>query len=103
MLHVFDLSGNLPVALAVGSTLFGPTGGDIDGVGSHCVEAKKRRCTMQDRSSFNEARSKLIPLIGLNGDVMFEEKAWFSGRAAFAAVKTSYRFKNAINSGCRNF
>jgi len=34
MLHVFDLSGNLPVAFAVGSALFGPTGGDIDGVGS---------------------------------------------------------------------
>ena len=84
------------------SALFGPAGCDINGISGKDVEAIDRGTTMGDGIGFKVSGFGLVPLIGFDGDMMFEQETGFCGGSAFALVETSNGFKDTIDGGGRN-
>lgn len=87
--RVFDIQDlflDLDFTFAVNGPLFGPTGGNTDGVESVDKMAGQGITAMGGGVGFEETGFGFIPLIGFDGDVVFEEEAGFSGAASLAGV-----------------
>ena len=100
--HIFNLSGDLAESLAVGGSLFGPTGGDVDGIGGEGVGAFEGGTAVGDGVCFQESGSKFVPLPCFNGDVMLEKEPWFSGASAFASVEMFDGLEKSIDGWRRD-
>jgi len=85
--HIFDFSSNFAESFAVGGTLFSPSGGDVDGIGSEGVVAVYRASTVSDGVGFKESGSEFVPLSCFDGDVVFEKESWFCGAPSFASIE----------------
>ena len=82
--------------------MFGPAGGDIDaveGIGKHAVEGFS---AMGDGIGFEEAGVGLIPLVGLDGDMLSEKGSWLGGGAASFLVLETDGTEESIEGGCRD-
>ncbi|MBI3312985.1 MAG: hypothetical protein HYZ83_01965 [Candidatus Omnitrophica bacterium] len=90
------------MSFAVGSALFDPAGGNIDGGCRDGVVAFERIATMHEGIGFQEAGTFFIPLIGFDRDVMFKQETWFGGGPAFTAVEMFDGAKDAVDGGRRD-
>ncbi len=96
---VLDLLEDTGFSFAPDSSLFGPAGGDIegvDGVGEHAGEGI---AAVGDSVSFKEAGAGFIPLVGFDGDVVSEESSGFGGGAAAFFVVDAGRAEDAVDGG----
>lgn len=96
---VLELEKDLVLAEAVGGALFRPSGSDIGCIESNGVNAGQRSAAVMNGIGLKESRFFFIPLVGFDGDVIFEKEARFGGRAAFAAVKMAGGFEDTVD-GC---
>ena len=62
--------------------MFGPGGGDIDGIEGISEHAGEGLAAVGDGVGFEKAGAGFIPLVGLDGDLVSEEGAGFGGGAA---------------------
>ena len=95
---MLGLTENTELALAPDGALFGPAGGDIriidgDGVLSVC-----RFAAVVDSVGFDKAGAKFVPLVGFDGDLVSQERAWFGEGTALAAIARPYRREQSMNS-----
>lgn len=100
--HILDLSGDFCETFAVSGALLRPVGGDVDRVGGKGINTVYGGTAMSDGIGFQESRFKFIPLVGFDRDVMFEEKSWLGGAAAFTAVEFSNGAERAVDRGGRD-
>jgi len=70
---------NVAESFAERGTLFSPVGGNINGIGGHGIKAFDRSAAVSDGIGFKETGAGFIPLVGFDGDVVFEKKTWFCG------------------------
>jgi len=57
---------------------------------------------MGDGIGFEESGAGFVPLVGFNGDMFFQEGAWFRGGAASCFIVDSGRGKESVDSGRRD-
>ncbi len=86
---VMDLLEDAGFAFAPYGALFGPAGGDIDGVDGVSEHAGEGITAVGDGIGFEEAGAGFIPLVGLDGDLVTEESTGFSSGAAVFFVMGS--------------
>ena len=55
---------------------------------------------MGDGISFEEAGAGLVPLVGLDGDVISQERAGFSGGTAFFLILGTDGAQESIDGSC---
>ena len=99
MLDLFEDAG---LTFAPDSPLLGPTGGQIDAVNGVDEHAGQGVSTMGDGIGFEKPWAGLIPLVGLNGDVLSEKGTGFGGSPAPFLVLSSDRAQEPIESGRGN-
>lgn len=97
LFDILDLVGNVTESFAVGGALLGPVGGNIDRIGGDGVMTFDGGAAVSHSIGFQEAWAGLIPLIGFDGDVVFEKETGFGGRAAFATVELSDGLESLID------
>jgi hypothetical protein len=91
-----ELMGRFPGRSIPDSSLFGPTGSNVYEVDGIDVHSGGGITAMGNSISFEEARAKLVPLIGLDRYLLSQEGSWFSGRPATFVVLDSDRFEEPI-------
>jgi hypothetical protein len=99
---IFDLFQDVSFSFTPDGSLFGPAGGDIDavqGVGEH---AREGLSAMGDGIGFEEAGTGLVPLVGLDGDVISQQRAGFSGGTASFLILDTDGTQEAIDRCCRD-
>jgi hypothetical protein len=99
---IFDLFQDVSFSFTPDGSLFGPAGGDIDavqGVGEH---AREGLSAMGDGIGFEEAWAGLVPLVGLDGDVLSEERSGFSGGTASFLILGTDGTQESIDGSCRD-
>ena len=79
---IMDLFEDTGFPFAPYGSLFGPAGGDIDGVEGVGKHASEGIAAVGDRVGFEEARAGFIPLVGFDGDLVAQEGSGFGGGAA---------------------
>ncbi len=79
---VLDLFQDAGFAFAPDGSLFGPAGGDIDGIDGIGEHAGERVAAVGNGVGFEESGAGFIPLIGFDGDMVAQEGAGFGGGAA---------------------
>ena len=79
---IFDLFQDVTFSFTPDGPLFGPTGGDINTVKGISEHAGEGLSAMGDGIGFEETGAGLVPLVGLDGNVISEESPWFSGGTA---------------------
>ena len=77
LLNGFKCTDDTLFAFAPDRSLFGPSCCDIDRIDGINEVAGSRSATVGNSVSFKEARSRLIPLVGFDGDMLFQERARF--------------------------
>ena len=97
--HIFDLLRDFTETFAVGGSLFGPAGGNVDGIGGNGVMAFYGAAAVGDGVCFKKTRFEFIPLFCFDGDVMFEEESWFGGASSFAPVEPLDGFEKTVDGG----
>ena len=98
-LDMLDLLEDIGLAFAPDGSLFGPAGGDIDGVEGVGEHAREGIAAVGDGIGFEEAGARLIPLVGLDGDLVAEQGTGFGGRAASFFVVDAGGGKDAVDGG----
>ena len=96
---VLDLLEDAGFAFAPYGSLFGPAGGDIDGVDGVSEHAREGVAAVGDGVGFEEARLGFIPLVGFDGDLVTEEGPGFGGGAAPFFVMGAGWAEDAVDSG----
>jgi len=76
---VLNLFQDTCFTLSPDSSLFGPTGSDIDEIDGIDIHSRGGITAMGNSISFEEARAKLVPLIGLDRYLLSQEGALFRG------------------------
>jgi hypothetical protein len=97
-----DLFQDAGFSLSPDCPLFTPARGDIDtvnGVGKH---PRQGGATVGNRIGLQKPRARFIPLVGLYGDMLFQESSWFGGGAACFLVPDSGRTQEPINGRRRD-
>jgi len=79
---IFDLFQDVRFTFPPEGTLFGPSGGDINAVQGIGEGAGERLPAMGNGIGFKESGAGLVPLVGLDGDVLSEESTGFGGGTA---------------------
>jgi hypothetical protein len=97
-----DLFKDIGFAFSPDGSLFGPTGGDIDKVDGIGEGAGEGIAAVGDGIGFEEAGLGLIPLVGLDGDLVAEEGSGFGGRAASFFVVNANWGEDAVDGGRRD-
>ena len=82
--------------------MFAPVGGNVDRIGGDGVIAFDGGAAVSHGIGFQEARARLIPLIGFDGDVVFEKESRFCGRSTFAAVQLSDGLESLVDGRGRD-
>src|SRR3989338_481165 len=95
--NIFDFVCNVPESFAVGGALLRPVGGNVERIGGDRIMAFGSRTAVSYGIGFQEARARFLPLMGLDGNMVFEKKARFSRTPAIASVKVTDGFEGLIN------
>jgi hypothetical protein len=99
---VFDLLEDVGFSFSPDGSLFRPSGGNIDavkGIGEHSGEGL---AAMGDGVGFEEARVRLVPLVGFDRDMFSDEGSRFGGGSASFLIFDSSRKKEAVDGGGRD-
>lgn len=96
---VMDLFEDPGFAFAPYGSLFGPAGGDIDGVDGVGEHARERIAAMGNGIGFEEAGAGFIPLVGFDGDLVAQEGTGFGGGAAPFFVVDASGAEDAVDGG----
>jgi len=99
---IFDLFQDVSFSFTPDGTLFGPAGGDIDTVKGISEHAREGLSAMGDGVGFEEAGPGLVPLVGLDGDVISEQSTGFSGGTASFLILDTDGMQESIDSCCRD-
>lgn len=83
---ILDLLKDFLFPFSPDCSLFSPTGGNIDGVDGIGELAQEAFSAVGDGIGLEESWFCLIPLVGLNGDLFFEEGAGFGGGSSSTSV-----------------
>jgi hypothetical protein len=102
LFDIFDLFQDVTFSFTPDGPLFGPTGGDINTVKGISEHAGEGLSAMGDGIGFEEAGTGLVPLVGLDGDVISEESPWFSGGTASFLILDTYGTQESIDGCCRD-
>jgi hypothetical protein len=98
-LDILELLEDGGFAFSPEGYLFGPAGGDIDGVegiGEHACEGI---AAVGDGIGFEEAGAGFIPLVGFDGDLVAQEGTGFGGGAAPFFIVDAGGAKDAVDGG----
>ena len=96
---ILDLLEDAGFAFAPYGSLFGPAGGDIDGVDGVGEHAGEGIAAVGNGVGFEEAGAGFIPLIGFDGDLVTQEGTGFGGRAAPFFIVDAGGGKDAVDGG----
>jgi hypothetical protein len=99
---IFDLFQDVTFSLTPEGPLFGPSGGDIDAVQGIGEGTREGLPAMGDGIGFEEAGVRLVPLVGLDGDMLSEQGAGFRGGTASFLVMDTDGTQESIDGGCRD-
>ena len=99
LFDIVDLLEDGGFAFAPDGSLFGPAGGDIDGIEGIGEHAGEGVAAVGDGVGFEEAGAGFIPLVGLDRDLVFEEGAGFGGGAATFFVVDAVGAEDAVDGG----
>ena len=102
LFDIFDLFQDVTFSFTPDGPLFGPTGGDINTVKGISEHAGEGLSAMGDGIGFEEAGTGLVPLVGLDGDVISQERAGFSGGTASFLILDTDGTQEAIDRCCRD-
>ena len=102
LFDIFDLLQDVTFSFPPDGPLFGPTGGDINTVKGISEHAGEGLSAMGDGIGFEEAGTGLVPLVGLDGDVISEESTWFSGGTASFLILDTDGTQESIDGRCRD-
>ena len=97
---IFDLFQDVTFSLTPDGTLFGPSGGDIDAVQGIGEGAREGLPAMGDGIGFEESGVRLVPLVGLDGDMLSEEGPGFSSATASFLILDTDGTQESIDSSC---
>ena len=97
---IFDLFQDIRFSFPPDGPLFGPSGGDIDAVQGIGEGAREGLPTMGDGVGFEESRVRLVPLVGLDGDMLSEEGPGFSSATASFLILDTDGTQESIDSSC---
>ncbi len=100
LFDIFDLFQDTSFPLSPNGTLFGPSGGDINGVDGIDEHTRDGFTAMGDGIGFEESRSGFIPLVGLDGYLFFQEASRFCCCPTPLVVVDTSRCEDPVY-GCR--
>lgn len=96
---MLDLLEDTGFPFAPYGSLFGPAGGDIDGVEGIGEHAGEGIAAVGDGIGFEEAGAGFIPLIGFDGDLATQEGTGFGSRAAPFFIVDAGGGEDAVDGG----
>jgi len=102
LFDILDLFQDSMFSLSPDGTLFGPSGGDIDGVEGISEHTRGGFTAMGDSVGFEESRSGFIPRGSLDGDLFFQEASRFCCCPSPFVVVDTGRCKDTVY-GCRRY
>lgn len=102
LFDILDLFQDSLFSLSPDGTLFGPSGGDIDGIEGIGEHTRGGFTTMGDGISFKEPWSGFIPLVGEDGYLFFQEASRFCCCSSPFVVVDASRCEDTIY-GCRRY
>jgi len=86
-------------AFSPDGSLFGPAGGEVDEVEGVGEGAGEGVAAVGDGVGFEESGAGFVPLVGLDGDLVFEEGAGFGGGSAVFFVWNAGGGEDAVDGG----
>jgi len=95
----FDLLQHPGLPLAPDGALFGPAGGEVDEVQGIGEQAGQGFPAMGHTVRLQESRAGLLPLVGLNGDVSFQQGSGLGGGPAPFLILDPHRIQKPIDRG----
>jgi len=99
---ILDLFQDTGFPFPPGSPLFGPCGGDVDGVNGIGEHAGERFPAMGDSVSFEKPWTGFIPLICQNGDLVSEQGPRFGGAATSFLILNADGLQEPVYGGRRD-
>ena len=102
VLNMVDLLEDARLPLSPNRSLFAPAGSDIDtanGVGEH---PRQGLAAVGDGIGFEKTGARFVPLVGVDGDMFFQEGSWFGGGSASFAVLNPHRTEQPVHGGWRD-
>lgn len=102
LFNMVDLLKDPCLPFAPYGSLLAPPGSDIhavNGIGEHTSWGGT---AVGYGIGLEESGADLIPLSGLNGDVLSEKRSWLGGSPPSFPVVNTHRFQHSVNSGRRD-
>ena len=97
---IFDLFQDIRFSFSPDSSLLGPSGGNINAVKRIGEHTREGFPAMGNGIGFKESGAGLVPLVGLDGDVLSEEGTGFGGGTASFLVLDTCRTEESIDGSC---
>ena len=102
LLDMVDLFEHTGLSLSPDRSLFAPAGSDIhtvDGVGEH---PRHGLAAVGHGIGFEKTGVRLVPLVGVDGDMFSQQGSWFGGGSASFSVLDSKRTQQPVHGGWRD-
>ena len=99
LFDMVDLLDNAEFSLSPDRSLFAPAGSDIhtvNGVGEH---PRQGLSAVGHGIGFEKTGARFIPLVGVDGDMFFQQGSWFGGGSASFSVLDPHRAQQPVH-GC---
>lgn len=101
-LDMVDLFEDAGFSLSPDRPLFAPARRDIDTVKRVGEHPTKRLAAVGHGIGFKKTRTTLIPLAGIDGDMLSQEGSGFGGGSASFSVLNAYRTEQPVHGGRRD-
>jgi hypothetical protein len=102
LLDMVDLFEDAGFSLSPDRPLFAPAGSDIDTVKSVGEHPTKRLAAVGHGVGFKKTGTGLIPLAGVDGDMLSQKGSGFGGGSASFSVLNAYRTEQPVHGGWRD-
>ena len=83
--------------------MFGPAGGDVDGIGGKGVGSFESGAAVSYGIGFKESWPEFVPLPCLDRDVVFEKESGFCGAPSFAPIEMFDGLEKPVDGRRRDF
>ena len=102
VLDMVDLFEDATFSLSPDRSLFAPAGSDIHTVNRVGEHPRHGLAAVGDGIGFEKTRARLVPLVGVDGDMFSQQGSWFGGGSASFSVLDSKRTQQPVHGGWRD-